>query len=78
MRQKLKILFLIAIAGFFSRCEKYSSVKIIDENFLEALIERGVDTDGDGTISFSEAGDVKTLDIYYCDIFHIIIFSRVL
>ena len=69
VRQKLKILFLIAIAGFFSRCEKYSSVKIIDENFLQALIERGVDKDGDGTISFREAADIKELNIYYCDIF---------
>lgn len=69
MRQKLKILLFIVAAGSFSQCEKYSSVKIIDENFLEALTELGVDTDGDGTISFREAAEVKTLDIYYCDIF---------
>jgi Leucine-rich repeat (LRR) protein len=69
MRQKLKILLLIAAAGFFNQCEKYSSVKITDENFLQALIERGVDKDEDGTISFQEAADVKTLDIYYSDIF---------
>src|SRR4030043_1492925 len=69
MRQKVKILIFIAAAGFLSQCEKYSTVKIIDENFLEALIEKGTDTDGDGTISFREAADVKTLDIYYCDIF---------
>jgi hypothetical protein len=66
MRQKLRILLFIAAAGLFSQCEKYSSVKIIDENFLEALIEKGVDTDGDGTISFREAADVKTLDRSGC------------
>jgi Leucine-rich repeat (LRR) protein len=69
MKQKIKILLFIMAAGFFSQCEKYSSVKIIDENFLEALIEQGVDTDGDGTISFKEAANAKTLNIYYYDIF---------
>jgi len=69
MRQKIKIILFFAAAGFFSQCEEYSSVKIIDRNFLEALKELGVDTDSDGTISFREAADVKTLDIYYSDIF---------
>ena len=68
MRKKFKLAIIIAAIGFFSQCEKYSSVKIIDENFLEALIEKGVDTDGDGTISFQEAADVTTLDIYYSNI----------
>lgn len=38
-------------------------VEILDINFLNALIERGVDSDGDGAISFSEAEAVDSLDV---------------
>ncbi|HAX94650.1 MAG TPA: hypothetical protein DCY25_12075, partial [Bacteroidales bacterium] len=69
MNLKIKILLIVVVPLLFTRCEKYSTVKIADENFLQALIDRGVDADGDGSISFSEAADVKELNIYYCDIF---------
>ena len=69
MKQKIKILLFVTATGFFSQCEKYSSVRIIDENFLEALVEQGVDSDRDGTISFQEAANTKTLNIYNYDIF---------
>ena len=38
-------------------------VKITDNNFLNALIEQGVDTDGDGQISHAEAEVVISLDV---------------
>ena len=51
------------------------TVSIPDEAFLFALIEKGVDTDRDGLISYAEAEAVTTLDIqgeeycgwYYCE-----------
>ena len=60
---------IVVVPLLFTGCEKYSTVEIADGNFLQALTDRGVDTDGDGTISFSEAADVKELNVYYCDIF---------
>ena len=43
-------------------------VMINDNNFLKALIELGIDTDGDGKINQAEAEVVKSLDISGCDI----------
>ena len=60
-------IFIFAIGtGFlmlFSGCEKDEQVKIPDDNFLNALIEFGVDTDGDGNISTDEAEAIDTLDV---------------
>ena len=43
-------------------------VNIPDTAFFNALINRGVDTDGDGLISFSEAGTVTVLLVGYSEI----------
>ena len=67
MRTLLKILLLpLTLIVLFTQCEKndpVDSVDIPDQAFLTALIELGVDTDGDGIISSSEAEAVIKLDI---------------
>lgn len=48
----------------FTRCEKIGPddpVFINDDAFLSILIEEGVDTNGDGEISYSEAEAVTEL-----------------
>ncbi len=40
-----------------------TSISIPDNTFLNALIEQGVDADGDGFISYSEAGSVTSIDV---------------
>lgn len=47
----------------FSCEEKPEEVKIIDHNFLDALIEQGVDTNADGIISPDEAEAVSKLEL---------------
>lgn len=51
----------------FAQCEKEldpnDPVNIPDQNFLNALIEDGVDTNGDGLISYGEAQVVTTIDL---------------
>jgi len=45
-------------------CQKeYDLVDIPDKVFLEALIEEGVDTNGDGAISYVEAERITDLDV---------------
>lgn len=71
MKTTFRILLLtFALAVLFTKCEKEEpepepepSVEIPDVNFLNALIEEGVDIDGDGTISSGEAGRVHYLDV---------------
>jgi len=65
MKSVFKIQLLIfASAILFMQCEKEDPyVKITDNNFLNALIELGIDTNGDGQISQSEAEVVKSLDV---------------
>lgn len=60
-----KLLFFILIANFLIQCEKDDPnvVKISDNNFLDALLEQGVDKNGDGIISPEEAEVVTTLDV---------------
>lgn len=49
---------------FIYACEKGpEEVKIIDKNFLEALIEQGVDTNADGIISPAEAKAISILEL---------------
>ncbi|MCK4879922.1 MAG: hypothetical protein KAS82_04645 [Bacteroidales bacterium] len=48
----------------FTRCERNDPVDITDNAFLTALIEQGVDTDGDGLISNIEAEAVTHLELY--------------
>lgn len=55
-------LFLIAI--FMATISLYSqTVDIPDKAFLNALIEEGVDTSGDGHVSLAEARSISHLDI---------------
>ena len=62
MKQIIKsTVFLIAVI-LLSQCKKENNiVNIPDDNFLKALIEEGVDTDGDGVISLNEAAAVSSL-----------------
>ncbi len=67
MKTSFKILLLtFALVALFSQCEKEEpepKVEIPDVNFLNALIELGIDTDGDGQISNAEAEVVISLDV---------------
>jgi Leucine-rich repeat (LRR) protein len=47
----------------FCQCKKEPVVNIEDNNFLKALTEQGVDTDGDGFISQSEAEVITSQDV---------------
>jgi len=45
-------------------CKKESEIVVFqDYQFLSTLIKEGIDTDGDGSISFTEASQVKTMNI---------------
>ena len=58
-----KVLFLLLpLTILFTQCDKISrKVNIPDGVFLNALIERGVDTNGDGLISYAEAEAIHVL-----------------
>lgn len=62
MKKKKKILLLLFLAIPFLGITQ--DVNIPDANFLAALIEEGVDTNGDGVIQVSEAEMVDTIDIF--------------
>ena len=80
MKTTFKILLLIfALTALFTKCEKKEpepepepepdpTVEIPDVNFLNALIEQDVDLNGDGSISYEEAGRVDYLDVSSCEI----------
>ncbi len=63
----LKILLFLLIVVILGQCKKdpepEPKVTIPDNNFLNALIELGVDTDGDGIISPAEAEVIISLDV---------------
>ena len=65
MKPVFKILLLTCgLVLLFIQCEKEDPyVKITDNNFLNALIESGIDTDGDGQISKTEAEAATVLDV---------------
>ena len=67
MKAILHLLLLpLALIVLFTQCEKDEpnpQVTIPDNNFLNALIELGIDTDGDGQISHVEAEVVISLDV---------------
>jgi len=63
MKTIVKGLFITLAAAIIYQCEKDYEFKITDENFLNALIERGVDLNGDSIISLDEAEIVTYLDI---------------
>ena len=61
----LKIVTLQLTLIIICQCKKEVEprVTIPDDNFLKALIEQGVDTNGNGIISFSEAEVITFLDV---------------
>ena len=55
-------LFILALV-LLIQCEKDEpNVTILSNNFLNALIELGVDTDGDGEINYAEAVTIRSLN----------------
>jgi len=67
---KRYILYILAVILSIQceRDEPNPTVNITDNNFLNALIESGIDTDGDGMISATEASPVAILAVSDCDI----------
>jgi len=67
MNAIFRVLFLLpALTLLCTQCEVFKpepDVNIPDEAFLNALIELGVDTNGDGAISPSEAEVIPHLDV---------------
>ena len=58
------LLLPLALIVLLTQCEKEPElVNILDDAFLNALIELGVDTNGDGIISPAEAEVVRSLDV---------------
>ena len=51
----MKRIGLTLMAVFLMTCSLFSQINIPDAAFLNALIEKGVDTNGDGQISIEEA-----------------------
>jgi hypothetical protein len=64
MKTIIKILLITLIAAILSQCKKEpESINIKDDNFLNALIELGVDKNSDGIISTVEAAEINYLDV---------------
>ena len=71
MKTIFKVLLFVLAALLFTQCEKDEpnpEVTIPDNNFLNAIIERGIDTDGDSIISYAEAAEVTFLSVWSDDI----------
>jgi hypothetical protein len=61
-----KIVFFLITVVILNQCKKETGlgpIIITDDNFLNALIELGVDTNGDGIISPDEAEVITNLDV---------------
>jgi len=59
-------MFFIMTLALLSQCEKDEPTPVVnipDNNFQNALIEEGVDTNGDGLISSEEAEAVSLLNV---------------
>ena len=56
-------LLLFLLAFLLTQCEKDNFVHIPDDAFLHALIELGVDKNGDGEICSCEAEKITYLDL---------------
>lgn len=66
MKPIIRLLLFLLMVVFFSYCKKDDpkpEVNIPDNNFLNALIKLGVDTDGDSKISPAEAEAITYLDV---------------
>ena len=67
MKAIIKTLLFIVTLALLCYCDKDEPnpiVNIPDNNFLDALIDRGVDTNRDGIISSDEAQVITYLDLY--------------
>ena len=56
------LLFAVALILLVTECDKISlkdPIEISDKSFLDALIEEGVDSNGDGLISYKEAERIR-------------------
>ena len=66
MKAIIKVLLFVLAVVLLCQCKKEiepKTVTIPDNNFLNALIEPGVDTNGDGIISHIEAIIRTSLDV---------------
>ena len=65
MRKKMKIFNFLLVVVLLNQCKKdeVTVVQISDNNFLTLLIKQGVDKDGDGKISYSEAAAIKSIKV---------------
>ncbi len=66
MKTIVKVLLSMLAVVLISQCEKDEPnpvVTIPDHNFLRALIDLGVDENGDGIISLEEAEVIISLDV---------------
>lgn len=65
MKAIIKTLLFVLAVVLLCQCEKdpEPEVTIPDNNFLNALIELGVDTNGDGIISTAEAEAITFLNV---------------
>ena len=63
MNPVLRSSFLLMAIVLLSQCEKEETFIDASPSFLNALIQRGIDTDEDGNISLSEARAVRKLTI---------------
>lgn len=67
MKSLFRVIVVLLALGFLKQCEKEpgpnDSVFIPDEAFFNALIEEGIDSSGDGKISYEEASHVTDLKV---------------
>ena len=65
MKPVIKLLLILLASVYFHSCEKDQEPlgPIPDQNFLNALIDLGVDTNGDSIISPAEAEAITYLSI---------------
>ena len=67
MNPILKLLAFVVVFAVFNQCNKEDSdtESIHDKNFLQLLIQKGIDANGDGKINSTEAEAVTFLNISF-------------
>ncbi|MEZ5049033.1 MAG: hypothetical protein R2766_05225 [Saprospiraceae bacterium] len=60
----MRLLLILSVLLLSTKSYTQDIVDIPDPNFKQALIDEGVDTNGDGEIQVSEAEVVDSLSIY--------------